>query len=239
MSNNGEWGLQGWVPALTCLDIGANVGDWTAALARRAALGGRPVVVHAFEPAPATFQALARRVAGLGEGFHAHGLALTDQPGQLLLHVLGPNLGRNSLLPPLAGEASCATPVAGTSIDAFMAQRGIGELHLVKCDAEGHDARVLQGGRAAFAAGRIRVFQFEYNQRWIQARCFLRDVFGFIEGLPYRLGRLGPDGIEWLPGWHPELERFFEANYVLAHEGVADRLPGGTGRFDRFNTCVR
>ncbi len=76
-----------------------------------------------------------------------------------------------------------------------------------------------------FRQGRVDVWQFEYNHRWLAGRAQLRDVFDFIADKPYRLGKLHADGIEVYEQWHPELERFFEANYVLIRHGsVLERV---------------
>jgi len=243
MGENGEFALQGWVLALglaeplVCLDIGANIGDWTSSLVEQSIRRGRHVVVHAFEPTRETFEVLTLRLHALGSAdVHAYNLAITSCPGDVLLHSLGPSQGRNSLFPPMTGEQHTAQLVGGTSVDEFIDRNQLSVVHFVKCDTEGHDPLVLQGARSAFEQERIRVFQFEYNERWIQARAYLHDVFNYIQGLPYQLGRLRPHGIEWMPQWHAELDRFFEANYVLAHTSVANKLPGVFGHFDRFNT---
>jgi hypothetical protein len=65
----------------------------------------------------------------------------------------------------------------------------------------------------------VEVWQFEYNHRWLAEKRCLKDVFKFIADKPYRLGKLYNNGIEIYDKWHPELERFFEANYVLIKRG--------------------
>jgi hypothetical protein len=95
---------------------------------------------------------------------------------------------------------------------------------------------VLEGARPLLSAGKISLAQFEYNHRWVATRSFLKDVFDLLEGLPYTVVRLMPDRVEVLDIWHPELERFFEANYAVVHRDVLDRLEVHRGRFDVSNT---
>jgi hypothetical protein len=95
---------------------------------------------------------------------------------------------------------------------------------------------VLRGAQRSFAAGRVSACQFEYNLRWIYARHYLRDVFEFAAGLPYRLGKVTPRGIETIRSWHPELERFFDGNFVLLHRDQANWAGIEAGDFDRYNT---
>ena len=103
--------------------------------------------------------------------------------------------------------------------DEFMGMERIEQVLLVKSDTEGHDFSVLQGAVETLRAGCVEVWQFEYNHRWIGARAFLKDVFDFILDKPYRLGKLYGNGVEFYDEWHPEMERYFESNYVLIRKG--------------------
>jgi hypothetical protein len=96
---------------------------------------------------------------------------------------------------------------------------------LVKIDTEGHDLTILRGAGALLAGHRIAVAQFEYNHRWVFARAFLRDAFELLAGHGYQIGKLTPKGVEFYPGWDPDLETFVEGNYVACTPAVADRLP--------------
>lgn len=246
MEGNGELALQDWLLSLRlpgtlcCLDIGANIGDWSASLVAKSQVREQALTIHAFEATPATHGVLEQRFSrSTYPQVHAHNLAMSSEPGSVLIHVLGPSLGRNSLFRPMGSEATTPVSVQATSIDAFMEEQDIPLLHMVKCDTEGHDPLVLKGATKALSNGRILLFQFEYNERWIQANSHLWNVFAFMESLPYQLGRLGPTGIEWIEAWHPELDRFFEANYVLAHDSVVAQLPGQHSHFDCYNTlCI-
>ena len=63
--------------------------------------------------------------------------------------------------------------------------------------------------------------QFEYNHRWILGRFFLRDAFELVQAFGYRVGKLTPRGVEFYPGWDPELETFVEGNYVACAPAAA------------------
>jgi hypothetical protein len=122
------------------------------------------------------------------------------------------------------------------TLTAFCTRNEIDRIHLVKCDAEGHDYHVLKGAIELFASNRIDVFQFEYNHRWVYARTFLKDVFDLVAGLPYRCGRLEPTSIELFDEWHPELDRFFQSNYVLVSRQALPWFTTHDGTFDSSNT---
>lgn len=221
--------------SLTLLDVGANVGDWTAhalaCLARRA----RPGVVHAFEPAPAAHSQLARRFAAEPRVL-ARAMALSDQRGTASLYLVGDAAGTNSLVDQGIGDP---VPVAVARVDDYLTEHAIEHVTFLKSDAEGLDLAVLRGGLGALDAGRVDAWQFEYNGRWIHARAFLRDVFELVAARPYVLGKLFGNGIELFDAWHPELERYFETNFVLLRQGTPLERLGRRSRFNRSNVPVR
>jgi len=221
--------------AMAFLDIGANRGHWTAeiltTLARHRAQG----VVHGFEPSPDTFEAFATRFAQVPT-VHAHPLALSDRQGAAPFYVAGPLSGLNSLHP---GDGPRGADVAVGTVDAFRAQTGLMHIDLVKCDAEGHDLTVLKGALATLQSGQVDAWQFEYNHRWLANRACIRDVFDLIDGLPYRLARLCHNGLTFHQAWHPELDRFFQAHYVLIRRSSPCEPLGHPVAFTAANVAQR
>ena len=210
------------------LDVGAHTGEWTAALLDACAEAGRDDVrVHAFEPSRATFQRLEQRFAGhpVAERLSLHRCALGSRLGSGRLHVVHELAGSNSLYPAYGAESAAAEEVPVTTVDAYLEERGIDRLALLKVDAEGHDPEVLAGAAEAIAARAIEVAQFEYNVRWVDSRAYLRDAFALFEPAGYRLGKVTRKGIELYRGWHPELESFREANFIACLPPWVERFP--------------
>lgn len=226
---------------LVAFDIGANEGEWTRSLIEalpeglRTAEGTR---IEAFEPVPETIRRLEASIdAAGGAGFaRVNRLALSDRTEHVAMTIMSDTGGTNSLHGDGAPGTGRSIEIETETLDAFCAAQGITHIHLAKCDTEGHDLSVLRGARGMLAAGAIGAFQFEYNHRWIYNRAFLKDVFDLVAGLPYVLGRIRPSAIELLPAWHPELDRFFEANYLLIHERTRKAFRLVDGRFDGSNT---
>ena len=234
MDTNGEVWLQHQVVGMSppserlhVLDVGANVGRWSSAMLSAANQAGRldDLDLHAFEPSAYTFtrlsEALDSPCVTLGR------LALGDQPGLSTLHVIAPGAGTNSLYEsPLAGATVGTEDVQTATLDDYTERSGLdGEIALVKIDTEGHDLAVLRGARGLLAGQQITVLQFEYNQRWIYARTFLRDAFELLVPLGYRIGKLTWRGVEFYPRWDVDLESFVEANYVACTPSAAARIP--------------
>jgi len=193
--------------------------------------------VHALEPAPAAFAKLSERLARTAT--HLHNLALYSEAGETEMHLVGAAEGQNSLLPnPLVPEISTET-VRMERADMLADRLGVETIHLFKVDAEGVDFDVLLGAAGLFAAKRIRAAQFEYNWRWLQRGHSLYAVFEQAEQWGYRVARVTPGGLELFAGWHPEVDRFFECNYVLVEPEFAKRLDRYEGAFDQAGVFVR
>jgi FkbM family methyltransferase len=213
-------------------DIGANVGEWTArALSILDRSGSVGCQIYAFEPTPTTAEHLAAR-------FRSHNsvtverTALSSHAGRCDLFVVGDLAGTNSLLR-LEGAVACK--VDTETVDQFATDRTIDHIQLVKSDTEGNDLEVMRGAVKMLQGGRIDAWQFEYNHRWIAAHASLSDVFSLIEDLPYRLGKLHGGGVEIYREWHPELDRYFETNYVLIRKGSMLERLCRTAAFDSNN----
>ena len=233
LHTNGESSLQQWVLNMSSpgqrihvIDVGANVGRWSVAMlaAAQEARRSGDLDLHAFEPSAYTFGQLEATL--YGKIVKLHRMAVGDRTGSSLLHIITPGAGTNSLHAPSGTPPSGHTEeVAVTTLGSYAERAGLDHITLVKIDTEGHDLAVLRGARELFAGQHISVAQFEYNHRWIYARCYLRDAFELLQPLGYRLGKLTPAGVEFYLSWDAELETFVEGNYVACRQSVAKRLP--------------
>jgi FkbM family methyltransferase len=248
---NGEADVQASVLAavprdvrLQVIDIGANEGDWCRNLLRQASADRRTPArlrIDAFEPIPETADRFEKAMSKASEKeiVRLHRLAMSDAQGVHCLAVTSATGGTNTLHHDIvAGEPGGGwREVRLETLDAFCIANGIAHVHLAKCDTEGHDSKVLKGAAGLLTAGCIDAFQFEYNHRWVHARAFLKDVFDLVDGLPYRVGKVRRHGVvDVYPSWHPELDRFFEANYLLIHERALPWFNCSLGTFDVSNT---
>lgn len=220
-------------------DVGANVGEWTSSLLQiyKDLRMDSGIDVHCFEPVPATFDALKRRMGSSPHGVSVRVIsqALSQQPGTTEMYIVGEQAGTNSLhrdgTPDVHGIS-----IQMTTADDYCMENTIPLIHYLKCDTEGHDVEVLSGAMRLLIEERIMTFQFEYNHRWVYSRHYLRDVFERIRNLPYQVGKLTPIGVEMYDEWHPELERFFEGNYALIHKRALPWYSVRTGTFDQSNS---
>lgn len=228
MASNGELMVQDTLLASTSgapmivFDVGANVGDWSRHFLQKS--GSRSVTVHAFEPASATYAQLRENLRSEGGRIALVNQALSDTCGTTEFAIVGVGLGINSLHAPLS-KAESVEVIALNTLDNYCKQNSINQIDLIKIDAEGHDMHVLRGASGMFGKHAISAVQFEYNQRWIDARYFLKDAFELFLPLGYRLGKVTSRGVEFYPNWHFELESFREGNYLACLPELVERFP--------------
>jgi FkbM family methyltransferase len=209
------------------MDVGANVGEW--ALAAAAAMP--EATVHAFEIADSTATELRRNAAPFGARIVVNPFGLSDRYGEILLYATPQS-------PTAASTVRSAVAVSAadhgiTEVleqtarvvrgDAYLAERGIEHVDLLKVDVEGAEFAVFRGLSEAFAQRRIDVVQFEYGQINLATRDFLADFHTFFAGHGYVVGKLFRDGVAFKP-YAIEDEDFVGGNYIACRSDRTDLI---------------
>jgi FkbM family methyltransferase len=134
---------------MTCFDIGANYGHYSRLLSP---IVGESGGIYAFEPSAITCQGLrnARFLLRL-RNVHITQCALADAPGALALTIPVKRNGGLGVALAHLGDAADRRPglaetVAVNTLDGFMRERGVAACDFIKCDVEGAELRVLEGG---------------------------------------------------------------------------------------------
>lgn len=224
--------------AVTLLDVGANKGDWSAYAHETLERLGKCGRIYAFEPTQSTYEFLIKRFE-TNANLILKKIALSNCSGEAELFVVGALAGTNTLLKDsLEGKALNVEQVQTQKFDDFLVSTGLVSVDFVKSDTEGYDMSVLIGAQQSLREGRVEVWQFEYNYRWTANHYSLKDVFNFIEDMPYCLGKLFGNGIEIYENWHPELDRFFEGNYILIRKGSGIEKLGIIMKFNASNVLI-
>ncbi len=237
--NNGEYQflhvfLKTSQAPVTLVDIGANKGEWVSEALSGAKALGKETATHIFEPSNDSFLRLQKLFQS--SAIRLNKAAVSDTTGTTRLFVRGTLCGINSLY---ADDGGIPEEIHTLTLDDYVAEQGLDRLDFVKSDTEGHDFYVMQGAKHLLGAGKVTIWQFEYNHRWINARCYLKDVFQFMADKPYLIGKLSNRGIEIYPEWHPELEHYFETNFVLIHKDCeAIRKIAAVSRFGPCNVPI-
>ena len=105
--------------------------------------------------------------------------------------------------------------------DAYLRERGIKHVDVLKIDVEGAEFAVLHGFADAFALGAIDLVQFEYGALNLPLRYFLADLWKFFTDRGYIVGKLYPEGVSF-KDFDPTDEDFMGPNYIACRTERAD-----------------
>ena len=126
---------------MTFLDVGANIGYYTAIAARAVGPNGK---VIALEPDPESYKYLKETIAANAVGnVQAFPFAASDTPATLPLYISHDNRGDNRLYQPDADWPKIE--VEARPIDALLAENDIETLDLIKIDVQGYEPKVIAG----------------------------------------------------------------------------------------------
>jgi FkbM family methyltransferase len=214
---------------IVMIDIGANIGEWTNRALLHLKNNQNPSTkVIVFEPAVDTFNTLKMNLSN-HENVVFNKILVSNYIGISDFYICGENSKTNSIFIKEGKQVE----VKSVTLDQYVESCSIDYISYIKCDTEGNDFNVISGAEKLLDSGVIALFQFEYNHRWINAKHFLKDVFDFIDGKNYFLGKIVRDTIEIYKHWHPEMERFYEANYILINKNETEIM--AMARFVTFD----
>lgn len=139
--------LQVLQSGMTFLDIGANVGIYAIAAAKK----DPNVKVYAFEPCGWTFQVLEENIRlNALSNVAAIRTALGDRIGKVVLQVNAPGKdGLNTIGRPSHPDCQIIAQetVPMTTLDAFIQSHSVSRVDVMKVDVEGAELMVLRGGK--------------------------------------------------------------------------------------------
>ncbi len=193
-------------PDWIALDVGANVGAVTLALARFTSPTGR---VYAFEPGPPNLVRLRANLAlnpSLAANITVHATGVGEAPGELRWQEEAGNPG-NAML---GADGTHAVPVI--TLDSFIAKENLPRLDFIKVDVEGMELSVFRGAQQSLKKFRPVIY-FETLGRFGDEHG--NKNFALIEQLlvgecGYKLHRLDRSG-----RLHPVIGSAF-ADYTVA-----------------------
>jgi FkbM family methyltransferase len=154
-------------PGETALDLGANVGVLTAALARRAGPTGRVLAFEALPKIAAELRANVEMWRDLSDAspIEIHEVALSYREGEITFEIpyyFDSNHGVGYVN---EGETRQSIPgqqvvVPCSTLDKLLA--AIHRVGVAKMDVEGHEAEVIAGGKGILERGVVRDWIFEH-----------------------------------------------------------------------------
>jgi FkbM family methyltransferase len=194
------------------LDVGANIGWYSVRFATR----DRQAHVYAFEPMPVTYAYLQRNIAAnrVGGQVATFNYGLSNSGGAVTFY-LAPTSGTNASLKNVADNAD-AVPVVGLTMtmDQWVANQAVSP-DFIKCDVEGAELLVFQGGRQTLVTHRPVVFT-ELLRKWAKPFGYHpNDLLLHFADLGYSCFAIGSEGARPID---EVTEETIETNYAFLHK---------------------
>ena len=221
MATNGEAWLIRSLPApvgrFVFFDVGANVGKYTSAvLARFPDAEG-----HLFDPQPACAATL-REAFAPHEGIRVNEAACSDEAGRRSMWLDAPQDSMASLHRH-SGHGASELEIETIVLERYIEELGVGHIHLLKVDVEGHELEALTGMGGYLGPSFVDLIQFEYAGIGADSPTSLRSLWQLLEARGFVLCKLMPRGL-WRRVYYPAMDNFQYANYVAVSPAVIGRL---------------
>jgi FkbM family methyltransferase len=169
----------------TSLDIGANFGLYSLALANG---GASQSEVWAFEPVDQPRDYLQKSIAANGlKNLNIAALAVSSFSGSADIYS-GANTEMSTLNQSLAQEDSQKKSVPVTTLDEFCSEHALTGVDFIKIDAEGEEENVIRGGENLFRnSSPLVMFEIGVEERYLAVIKILQDqsyeIYRHVPGL--------------------------------------------------------
>ena len=166
----------------TMLDIGANIGWYSLVVARL-----NPAArVHSFEPIPTTFNRLLKnRSLNKNSPIQCHNFGFSAEPGTFPFYFYPEGSGNASMKNLAARDDAEVILCELQTLDNFSTLFADCSVDFVKCDVEGNELYVVQGG-LDFLSKHRPVILMELLRKWSSSFDYHpNDVFDVLAGIGY------------------------------------------------------
>jgi len=163
-------------PGMTFIDVGANVGLYSALALSTPGFRGRVLAIEPHRESRIYLQKTIQSNAAAAASATIVGLAASDRAETLTLYQNPDNKGDNRLYPDglLHGQET----IGADTLDNICREHGVASVGFIKIDVQGAEAKVVRGARGVLGASSDCVLMTEF---W-----------------PYGLARCGADALEYL-----------------------------------------
>jgi len=172
---------------MNVLDIGANIGITTVAIAKR--IGGGKL--YSFEPVPEHFDTLRKNLSSNKlENVRVYGLAVTDQVGKADFYRKGLFSGI------IFEEGAEKFEVSTTTVDRFFGEEKIEKLDFINMDCEGSELLVLRGAKETLRKNKVKIFCEIHHDFLEQLGQSIRELVKYLQSLEFEVRSVSLDDLK-------------------------------------------
>jgi FkbM family methyltransferase len=211
-------------PGMNVLDVGANIGHHSVAMARLVSPGGRILCI---EPQAEVHRLLEANLAANGiTGVRCVRCLVGEKSGEAKLSPISYETAGNFGAVDVARAEGDGEIVAMTTLDTLIAEHfGDTPIHFVKLDVQSFELFVLRGASELLRRCRPLVY-LEVSPYWMKLRGYdYREIYALLEAHEYRWRNLLPQtsAHHAVPDWDGETD--IEWNMLALPPGYGATLP--------------
>jgi FkbM family methyltransferase len=161
------------------IDIGANIGITTVAIAKRIRRRGK---LYSFEPVPEYSNILKENISSNGlENVKVYELAVTDQVGRVTFYQKELSSGI------VFEQGAKKFEVPTTTIGRFLTAEKIRRIDLINMDCEGSELLVLRGAEETLLKNKVKIFCEIHHDFLKQLGQSVEDIIQYLHGLEFQV----------------------------------------------------
>lgn len=208
---------------LTLLDVGANIGKYTATLS--SSFARHTIFIHSLEPVKATFEILTQNTQQIpAKQLELHNCGLGSQNKKAPIYSDNATSALASLYKRDLAHLNISMlgqkeHVEIRTLNSFCEENRITHIHLLKLDTEGSEYSILENSRNKINSRAIDFIQFEFGSTCMGAKIYFQDIFNLLEP-HYRVYRLLKDGIQEYPSYNASYEIFALGTYLAVSREI-------------------
>jgi len=200
-------------------DVGANAGQWATAMLPY--LSDKSL--HCFEPVPAVFSKLNTSLSAAPNA-KINNIGLGREPAELEMNY-SPSVNTITSRYDLVFDRDDQHKITChiSTGDAYILERHIQAISILKIDVEGMEMDVLAGFDRAFCEGKVASVQFEHGEAHILSGHMLKDFVDFFESHGFAVYVVFPRALKPLH-YTFSSEGFEGRNFFAIRKDVASRI---------------
>jgi len=173
---------------MNVIDIGANIGITTVAIAKRIGRGDK---LYSFEPIPEYFNILKKNISSNGLGnVKVHELAVTDRVGEAYFYQKGLSSGI------VFEEGVEKFEVSTTTVDRFLSDEEIERIDVINMDCEGSELLALKGAKETLRKNKVKIFCEIHHDFLKQLGQSIEDLVEYLQSLEFQVQSVSLDNLK-------------------------------------------
>lgn len=202
-------------------DIGANIGEYSHMIEKRASELDLDIGLHLFEPTKSCFSTISKKFNDNNIVLNNFGASDIDSSAKIyydkeesgLASLYQRNLDSYNL------ELNQSEEIQLRRLDNYIEEKNINHIDFVKIDIEGHEFKAFEGFGKYLNGDFIDYIQFEYGGANLDSHTSLMEIFKFLRTRGFKIAKVMPNGLE-VREYKPYMDNFNYSNYVA----ISDRI---------------